>query len=369
MRKLKARFCARGYEQIEGVDYYETFAPVVNWTTVRFLLMMSILLGLETKQVDCVAAFVQADIDITVFVEMPKGFAQPGKVLKLRKSLYGLKQSPRNHFNNLSSKLEALGIESCETDACLVVSSTCICFVYVDDTLLFARSQSDIEAVVQGLTNLGMDLKEEDDVAGFLGVLIRRHSGTNPTIELFQTGLIQRIVDALHISHLPAKRPPAKLGVLGTDPEGDPPDSSFHYASVIGMMGYLQANSRPDITFAVSQCACFTSCPRRSHEQALERIGQYLKGTMNKGLLLLPTTLGSTFSTGVYVDADFAGGWGYEDPNDPVSVKSRTGFLVEIMGCPIQWTSKLQTNIATSTMEAEYTALSIALRRRYLSWM
>jgi hypothetical protein len=94
----------------------------------------------------------------------------------------------------------------------------------------------------------------------------------------------------------------------------------------------------------------------------LERIGQYLKGTMDKGLLLLPTTLGSTFSTDVYVDADFAGGWGYEDPNDPVSVKSRTGFLVEIMGYPIQWTSKLQTNIATSTMEAEHTALSIALR-------
>jgi hypothetical protein len=73
MRKLKARFCARGFEQIEGVDFTETFAPVVNGTTVRFLLMMSILLGLETKQVDYVAAFVQADIDTTVYVEMPRG--------------------------------------------------------------------------------------------------------------------------------------------------------------------------------------------------------------------------------------------------------------------------------------------------------
>jgi hypothetical protein len=73
MRKLKALFYARGYEQIEGVDYGETFAPVVNWTTVRFLLMMSILLSLETKQVDDVAAFVQVDIDTTVFVEMPRG--------------------------------------------------------------------------------------------------------------------------------------------------------------------------------------------------------------------------------------------------------------------------------------------------------
>lgn len=87
MRKLKARFCARGFEQTEGVDYDETYAPVVNWTTVRFLLMMSILLGLETRQVDYVAAFVQADIDMDVYVEMPRGFAQPGKVLKLSLSM------------------------------------------------------------------------------------------------------------------------------------------------------------------------------------------------------------------------------------------------------------------------------------------
>jgi hypothetical protein len=110
----------------------------------------------------------------------------------------------------------------------LFASNSCICLVYVDDTLLFARSQGEIEAVVQGLKNLGMNLIEEDDVAGFLGVLFQRHSGTNPTIELLQTGLIQRIVDALQISHLPSKRTPAKLGVLGSDPDGDPPNSTFN---------------------------------------------------------------------------------------------------------------------------------------------
>jgi hypothetical protein len=77
-----------GFEQVEGIDFTETIAPVVNWTTVRFLLIMSILLGLSTKQVDYIAAFVQADIDTIVYVEMPKGFTQLGKVLKLKKSLY-----------------------------------------------------------------------------------------------------------------------------------------------------------------------------------------------------------------------------------------------------------------------------------------
>jgi hypothetical protein len=129
------------------------------------------------------------------------------------------------------------------------------------------------------------------------------------------------------------------------------------------MMGYLPANSRPDITFSVSQCARFACAPRRSHELALIRIVQYLK-TADKGLILRPTLVTSdhVFNTDVYVDAYFAGGWGYEDPNDPACVKSRTGFIIEVMGCPIQWMSKLQSNIATSTMEAEYTALSVALR-------
>jgi hypothetical protein len=88
------------------------------------------------------------------------------------------------------------------------------------------------------------------------------------------------------------------------------------------MLGYLQANSRPDITFALSQCARFASAPRQSHEHALQRIGQYLKGTIDKGLILHPTPLQDTFLTHIYVDADFAGGWGYEEPDDPTCVKS-----------------------------------------------
>ncbi len=83
---------------------------------------------------------------------------------------------------------------------------------------------------------------------------------------------------------------------------------------------------------------------------------------MEDGLILKPYALDSTFKTDIYVDADFAGGWGHEDPDDPVCVKSRTGFIIETMGCPVQWSSKLQSTIATSTMEAEYTALSMALR-------
>ena len=83
---------------------------------------------------------------------------------------------------------------------------------------------------------------------------------------------------------------------------------------------------------------------------------------MDEGLILKPDELTEEFRTNVYVDADFAGGWGYEDPEDPACVRSRTGYIIEVMGCPVQWVSKLQTDVATSTQEAEYSALSMAMR-------
>jgi hypothetical protein len=124
---------------------------------------MSILLNLSTKQVDYIAAFIQSDIDT---------FAKPGKVLKLKKSLYELKQSPRNHFLNLKGKLEDLGFVASKPDTCLFVSDKVIGPVYVDDTLLYAHDMQDIDDIISGTRKRGMDLEEESDVPGFLGVSI-----------------------------------------------------------------------------------------------------------------------------------------------------------------------------------------------------
>jgi hypothetical protein len=129
IRKLKARLCARGFEQVEGRDYFETFAPVVQWLTVRLILVMTIIMGLENKQIDYAAAFVQAPIDTEVYIEMPKMFSVHGKVWKLRKSIYGLKQSPRNYFLHMKQKLETLGFTQSNADSCLFISTTVICLV------------------------------------------------------------------------------------------------------------------------------------------------------------------------------------------------------------------------------------------------
>ena len=122
---------------------------------------------------------------------------------------------------------------------------------------------------------------------------------------------------------------------------------------------YLASNSRPDIAFAVHQCARFTHCVRASHEKAILRICKYLKGTWENGLIMRPNR---KLKVECFVDADFAGLYGAENPEDPISVKSRTGYLIKFSGCPLLWVSKLQTEIALSTLHSEYVALSQSLR-------
>jgi len=152
---------------------------------------------------------------------------------------------------------------------------------------------------------------------------------------------------------------PASTTALGKDEFGEKFDESWEYPSIIGMLLYLSGNSRPDIAYAVNQCARFTHNPRKSHAIAVKRILRYLKGTMDQGLILKPHP---NFKIDCYVDADFAGLWGNEDDKDPVSVKSRSGFIITFMNCSIFWSSKLQTQIALSTMEAEYISLSSSMR-------
>jgi len=372
IKKIKGRFCVRG--DLQDLTGRATYSPTANWNTIRLMLMMTAQLGLASTQVDFVSAFCQADIDLPVdydlmtpeeqsrvgvFVEMPRGFEQPGHVLKLKKSLYGLSTSPRNFYLHSKSKLEDAGLICQESvDPCLFMSDKVICVMCVDDCLFFAKDQADIDDVVARLSQ-EIDLERESDVAGFLGVELRKNPQAG-TVTLTQDGLTKRIIEALDIDDLPPVDTPCGE-TLGKDEDGDPPCASFNYASVIGMLWYLYGHSRPDLGMSVSQLARFTFCPKRSHELALIRVGQYLKGTLGEGLILKP---GSTDSLKMdaYVDSDFMGLYGKENRLDPTNCKSRTGFLISLNGCPIIWSSKLQDSIALSTMMAEYYALSSAMR-------
>ena len=189
------------------------------------------------------------------------------------------------------------------------------------------------------------------------GIHIER---TSDHVKLTQKGLAQRVIEALQMEDLPPVSTPVDK-VIGKHPEGDPPDCAFNYASVIGMLWHLCGHSRPVLGMAVSQAARFSIAPKRSHELALIRIGQCLKGTLDKGLIVKPMSADS-FKMDVYVDSDFLGLCGQESRVDPDNVKSRVGYVILLNECPIIWSSHLNPSVCTSTMMAEHQLLSAAMR-------
>ena len=197
IKKFKARFCARGDQQLEGVDFFETYAPVVQWTTVRLLLILEMLLGLKSKQGDVTAAFLHADLDDNekMFVRMPQGFRKEGKFLKLNKTLYGLRQSPRMFWKYLTQAMKDCGMQVSKLDPCLFVGENIICISYVDDILFWSTDEKFINELAGKLRDQGLLLEQEDDAAGFLGVKMTKTS--DGKIKLTPTGLTDRIIEAL----------------------------------------------------------------------------------------------------------------------------------------------------------------------------
>ena len=370
VKKLKARICVRGDQQVQDVDYFDTFSPVVQWSTIRLMFILSILLNLKTIQVDYTLAFVQAPADPGTFLEMPKLFEIPGMILELKRNLYGQCDSPKKFYEYLKKGLMERGLVPSPHDHCLFMSKEVSVVTCVDDCIFFAKDEAQIRKLIKSLQEPPDKfcgkwnqflLSEEEDYAGFLGIDISTCKDDENVIELLQTGLIDRVSEAVGLGNTTVGKnmTPSRTTLLGKDENGPPRQSSWNYASVIGMLLYLASDSRPDIAFSVHQAARFTHCAKLSHEKAVIQIVKYLKSTKDKGLRINPKT---TLNLELYANADFAGLWNIEHPEDAICVKSRSGFMITLGGVPITWSSKLQTEIATSTMHAEYIALSSGMR-------
>jgi len=152
---------------------------------------LSVILGLDSKQVYYTCAFLHAPVTEDVYVHMPRGFEEDRKVLKLQSSLYGSRQSPRNFFKNLKENLIKVGFTQSRADPCLFMSENVICLVYLDYTLFYSPNETDIDIVLEKLRKLKMELKLEYYLAGFLGLVIKKLDRNR--IKLTQTGLIKRI--------------------------------------------------------------------------------------------------------------------------------------------------------------------------------
>ena len=291
-------------------------------------------------------------------MEPPRGYkidCDEPCVLKLLMSLYGLRQAGSNWFLYLKDSLLRRGFKQSELDPCLFYSEHVIILIYVDDAILFSKHTIYIEEILSSLTS-EFHLTDEGDFNTYLGVSVNKID--TYMLKLSQPNLIEKIIKTLGLENAKTAPTPASI-ILTKDENGEEREHKWNYRSVVGMLGYLQQTTRPDISFAVHQCARFSTNPKRSHEVAVKRIGRYLLGTKDEGIIFNPS---NTSYQDCYVDADFAGMYKVEDSDDPISVKSRTGYVLMFAGSPLLWSTKLQSEIALSTTEAEYIALSQSMR-------
>ena len=333
--KYKARLCPNGWKQIEGINFWETYAPVVSWRTVHLTLILSLLSGLKSRQVDYVSAYTQAPLDCELFMNIPPGFIiQDGVptfttsstrgnstdyLLKFKKNMYGLKQAGKSAI-----------------DPCLFIRPNCMIIVYVDDCLLFAKTDSILDSVVASLQS-EFHLTSQGNVGAFLGVDIHRNA--NGFLELTQPGLITKIISSCGLESDSNQHRTSSIDILLDDPNGPECEHTWNYQAIIGMLTYLSTSTRPDIAFSVHQCARFSSHPKRLHELAVCWIVCYLKGTQDKGYILRP--LLDHCRLECYVVTDFAGLWSSTNSHDPISVRSRTGYVITFANCLVLWSSKL----------------------------
>ena len=328
------------------------------------MLILSILHKWATRQLDFVLAFPQAAIETELFMEIPVGIDLDGKdkkkyVLLLVKNLYGQKQASRVWFKHLKKGLSELGFEPSKTDDCVFYKEGLILMIYVDDCLVASKDPAKIDDVIDGLQSK-FDMTDEGDITDYLGVNIEYQD--NGDIHLTQPSLIDAILEDLNFLNTRTKTridPMKQKTVLNKDEQGEDHQADWKYRSVIGKLNFLEKSTRPEIAFAVHNCARFMERPKKTHTEAIHDIGRYLLGTRDKGIIIRP----NEESLECFVDADFTGLWDKERAeHDRSSALSRTGFIVKYAGCPILWSSKLQTEVSLSTTSAEYVALSAAVR-------
>jgi hypothetical protein len=306
-------------------------------------------------------------LELPVYMELPIGFNALHNescklyVLCINKSLYGLKQAGYNWFTKLSHGFQDRGFVPSNIDPCVFFDTKCIILTYFDDCIIVADS---MERIDEFLTSLhggdeNFKLQDEGSIDKYLGVNIKQDG--KDTIELTQPFLIEQITSFIGIADGKTNKKLTAFGkpFLNKDLSGVPRKYNWEYRGAIGMFTYLTGSVYPDITMATHQCARFSINPMRSHKQAAMRIGHYLLLTKEKGMIYKPD---SSKGIEVYIDADFSGRWDPDNALNAENVYSCTRYVINYAGCPIFWQSELQTEIAHLTAEAEYIALSQALR-------
>ena len=351
--QFKARFVAKGFEQLYGLDYQETFAAVIKQLAWRLIFALAMLNNWYIYKVDMISAFTQGDIDYFLYITQPEGYTSlvnPKGVLKLNKALYGLKQSARIWYFTLREVLIKLGFKVLNTDSNIFINKELdiIIYLYIDDLAIIGPKLDTIKAFIKNLKQF-FKLKELGLIKDYLGIEVeyKEHS-----LKLYQTKYIDKILARFDMNNTKtyntpmdnrAKLDPNKAQALKEDIKW--------FQALIGCLLFLMLATRPDIAYSVILLARFASNPSIEHIIAIKRVLRYLKGTRHLGITY---SYNNDLNIIGYCDADYAG--------DIASAKSTSGYIFYIANAPFMWKSKLQSIIAQSSTESEYIAINLAAK-------
>lgn len=360
---FKARLVAHGFKQVEGVDYNETFAATAQMKSFRVMLALTQLLGLRMTQIDISNAFLHGNLEEEIYMTYPPGY-QPndGTVLRLHKSLYGLKQAGRVWNECFIRVLRDIGFKPLVSDTQVLQyrdgKSVCILGLHVDDVTIACNDEQLRKRVLRLLEKQFL-VKDLGEISHYLGMKI---DTTGTSIKLSQESYIDKMLAKFKLSMAETADTPGAAGLMLTNKDCPEVNSEAHmkmknvpFRQLVGSLMYAYVGSRPDIGAVLSKVASFCNNPGPVHWKAAKRILRYMKGTKDffikySGRLYK----GDKVKIQVYCDADWA-----QNVDDR---KSTSGYVIMLAGGPVIWSCKKQPTVSVSATEAEFVSLTEATK-------
>lgn len=354
--KYKARLVVRGFAQRNNFNFEEIYSPVAKMATIRALLAIGNQFAYYFIQLDVKTAFLNARLKDDVYIHPPWGVkCKENEVLKLNKSLYGLKQAAKCWNDEINSFLMKLEFKRSEADCCLYSRYTekglVYLLLYVDDIIIAGPDLVTIGFFKRKLF-CTFEMSEKGELSNFLGLEIQ-YDREKGRMKINQRRYLKSLLKRFGFEGCSTSAVPIDPGLkLDGNNQEKQIRCNKPVRELIGCLMYLMLGSRPDISFAVNYFSRFQDKSTDQIWNNMKRILRYLKGTENLSLVYTRNT--NEIPLTCYVDADWGG-----DTHDRKSV---SGYIIKVFGNTVQWVTRKQNCVALSTTEAELIALCSAVQ-------
>lgn len=355
VKEYKARLVARGFEQQDIINLSDIYAPVAKLATFRLFVIMATKYNLPIYQMDVTGAFLYGDIKENVYVRLPEGaYSGENNIVKLNKSLYGLKSSPKSWNIKVNSVLSREGFIRSKCDPCLYKKYSgkdkTFVLIYVDDLLIFGSNESEVTNL-KTMLNKEFKMKDLGQISEFLGIHVKQNL-ENGITTLSQRNYLENVLKRFNMENCKPMLTPldsnfnTKIFDLNTN--NCDVDIEGICRQIIGCLMYAVSGTRPDLCFAVSLLSRYQKCANSALLSALKRVLRYVKHTLDYKIVY---KCNDSVLQG-YCDADWGG--------DQRDRKSTSGYLFTFANCLVMWCSKKQSSVSLSSTEAEYVSMSMA---------